>query len=226
MFAQLLASRPARQRSTAGAATSVTLHGFLVAAAMYATVGAPPVIDLSQPLIPIYHPPSVEPVRAPPSQPANPVVAGPPAVGVPIDVPLTLPTVPTTLPTGGPELLPGTRLVVGTPLAPPMPPVAPGSAYLAVQVEVEVALQGNSPVPRFPTALRAAGIEGSARFRFVVDTLGRVELATVERLSATRDAFAMAVREALPRMRFRAARAGGRPVRQLVELPFDFRVSR
>lgn len=226
MFAQLLASQPIRQRATAGVATSVTFHGFLVAAAVYATVGTPPMIESPAATHVVYVPVEPAPAPAPPPAQVNPIIAGPPTVSVPFTVPLTLPSVLPTLPTTGVELAPGTRFIVGAPTVPVTPSATPGSAYLAAQVEVEVALEKNSPVPRFPSALRAAGIEGDARFRFVVDTLGRVELATIERLSATREAFAMAVREALPRMRFRAAQVSGRPVRQLVELPFDFRVRR
>ena len=81
-------------------------------------------------------------------------------------------------------------------------------------------------MPRYPATMRAAGIAGSARFRFVVDTLGRVELATVERIESTHEAFAVAVRESLPRMRFRAACFGGRSVRQLVEFPIAFNIKR
>jgi len=47
--------------------------------------------------------------------------------------------------------------------------------------------------------MRSAGVEGSAGFQFVVDTLGRVELSSVRELESTRPAFAMAVRGTLPR---------------------------
>jgi TonB family protein len=70
------------------------------------------------------------------------------------------------------------------------------------------------------------GIDGSARFRFIVDSLGRVEMPSVEQVQATHDAFAFAVRNTLARMRFTPALVQGKPVRQLVELPFVFRVER
>lgn len=70
------------------------------------------------------------------------------------------------------------------------------------------------------------GVEGYARFRSVVDTAGRVEPASVEAIGASHEAFAFAVRSTLPRMRIRPGRVAGQPVRQLVELPFAFRISR
>jgi hypothetical protein len=74
--------------------------------------------------------------------------------------------------------------------------------------------------------MRFADVEGTARFQFVVDTLGRVELPSVRELERTRGAFGLAVRSALPRMRFTPALVGGRPVRQLVEFPIVFRIQR
>jgi TonB family protein len=104
--------------------------------------------------------------------------------------------------------------------------MAIGAPYLVKQVEVPAAIEKGSPLPRFPALMRSAGVEGAARFQFVVDTLGRVELATVREVESTNGAFAMAVRGTLPRMRFTPARVGGRVVRQLVEFPILFRIER
>jgi protein TonB len=99
---------------------------------------------------------------------------------------------------------------------------APGSGLLEAGAvdEPVVPLAGNR-APRYPEALRAAGVEGRAAARFVVDTLGRVEPASV-RVTADHPALAEAVRAAVAGMRFRPARAGGVRVRQLAEAPFAF----
>ena len=76
--------------------------------------------------------------------------------------------------------------------------------------------------PRYPEMLRAQGVGGRAVVRFVVDTLGRVEPGSVELVSATHPAFGEAALRAVPSFRFRPAEAGGRRVRQLVQLPFEF----
>jgi protein TonB len=106
------------------------------------------------------------------------------------------------------------------------PDVEPGTPYLATQVEVQVGIAQGSPMPKYPNILRSSGMEGSARFRFVVDTLGHVEMGTVEQILTSHEAFSVAVRSTLPRMRFTPATVGGRPVRQLVELPIIFKIQR
>jgi TonB family protein len=225
MFAQLLASRPVHQRSASGLSASVAVHGLLAAGAVWATVGprltvAPPPAHLvyvaRQPVAP-------RPVAPPPAVPTVPAV-GAIAVNVPIEVPDHLPIIDPARSLG--ELPPATRFVMGDGIPAPGAPAAPGTAYLAEQVEVPAEIERGSPLPRFPTGLRSAGIEGTARFQFVVDTLGRVELSTVRELQSTHQAFALAVRSTLPRMRFTPARVDGRPVRQLVEFPIVFRIER
>jgi TonB family protein len=81
-------------------------------------------------------------------------------------------------------------------------------------------------VPRYPERLRGQGQEGRVVVRFVVDTTGRVEGGSVQVTSAAHALFADAVRRTLPAMRFRPAEARGHRVRQLVEMPFDFVLSR
>ena len=79
-----------------------------------------------------------------------------------------------------------------------------------------------APAPRYPEMLRAGAVQGRVVARFVVDTLGRVEPPSVEFPEASHLQFAEAVRQVLPRLRFRPAEAGGRRVRQLVQQEFRF----
>jgi periplasmic protein TonB len=76
--------------------------------------------------------------------------------------------------------------------------------------------------PRYPEALRRAGIDGTVVVKFVVDTLGRVDMATVEVLSSSHDLFTIAVRETLAKVRFYPARVGERKVRAAAVMPFHF----
>jgi protein TonB len=228
MFAQLLASRPLRQRSTPQLAASVAFHGVLVAGVALGTTVTPPLIT----------PTTEVPIVYVPTQPLAPSVPAPPAPPTHGDPPPTMTSgvtlIPNTLPPitaaqiGPPPITVGAftpRPLVPAPPATP-PSHTPGTAYLAAEVEQEVAIEGGSPMPRYPAAMRSAGVEGSARVRFVVDTLGLVEPATVETVSATNGMFEMAVLDVLPRMRFRPARVGGRAVRQLVEFPVAFKLAK
>jgi TonB family protein len=97
--------------------------------------------------------------------------------------------------------------------------------FNAFEVDSTVERSPESGAPFYPADLLLANVEGNVRARYVVDTAGRVDSTTIEILSATHPAFALAVLEAAPRMRFRPAVAAGRKVAQLVEQNFEFRVS-
>lgn len=83
-----------------------------------------------------------------------------------------------------------------------------------------------NPRPRYPSALRAAAVEGMVLAEFVIDTGGSIEMETVRIVESDHPLFEAAVREILPRLRFLPAEAGGVRVRQMVRLPFEFRLER
>ncbi|MDQ6611492.1 MAG: energy transducer TonB [Gemmatimonadota bacterium] len=92
----------------------------------------------------------------------------------------------------------------------------------APQVDKPVVALAGFPAPRYPEAMRMAGVQENVLATFVVDTLGRVEPASVSFPPNTHNAFASAVREALASARYRAAEANGHLVRQRVAQPFVF----
>lgn len=98
--------------------------------------------------------------------------------------------------------------------------------FLAEQVEKQVAVIPGNATPRYPELLRAAGIEGEVVARFVVDEEGRVEGKSIRFTRSDNQLFEDAVRAALARARFVPAEIGGKKVRQLVEMPFMFNLSR
>lgn len=83
-----------------------------------------------------------------------------------------------------------------------------------------------SSIPRYPVALRQSGIDGRVLVRFVIDTTGRIEMASVQVLQSTHELFTRAVRDALSGFRFRPAETGGHHVPALAEMPFEFRITR
>jgi protein TonB len=89
-----------------------------------------------------------------------------------------------------------------------------------------VSLISGSAAPRYPESLRIAGVEGKVVAQFVVDFEGRVEDGTVRIVRSDNSLFDEAVRAALTRMRFTPAEIAGRKVRQLVQMPFVFALSR
>ena len=98
------------------------------------------------------------------------------------------------------------------------------SVFLAWEVENPAAFDARSAAPAYPDSLRLNGVEGHVLAQFVVDSTGRVDVPTFVLLESTHGRFTQSVREALPRMLFRPAELGGRKIKQLVQLPFVFRI--
>ena len=97
--------------------------------------------------------------------------------------------------------------------------------YLASQVDNPVAYDPNSAAPAYPDSLRRNGIEGEVTAQFVVDTMGRIDMNSFVLLESTHGRFTESVREALPRMLFRPAEISGHKIRQLVQIPFVFKIA-
>ncbi len=104
-------------------------------------------------------------------------------------------------------------------------PTAPERTYFEFQVQVPVRTAPGSPAPKYPPSLKAQGIGGEVLVQFVVDTLGMPLTESFKVLKSSHELFALAVRDALPEMRFTSAEFEGRKVRQLVQQPFVFAIA-
>ena len=62
--------------------------------------------------------------------------------------------------------------------------------------------------------------------QFVVDADGRYEPGSFKVLKSSHELFTQAVKNALPNMRFYPAEVGGKKVKQLVQQPFTFSLSK
>jgi TonB family protein len=80
--------------------------------------------------------------------------------------------------------------------------------------------------PRYPESLRQAAIDGHVLVQFKVDTLGRIDPASIMILSSTHELFSHAVREALGGFQFRPAEVNGHRVIALAQMPFEFTIQR
>jgi TonB family protein len=99
-------------------------------------------------------------------------------------------------------------------------PTGYNGAYAVGEVEIPVAPLSKSG-PAYPERARRQNLAGFVVARFIVDARGRVE-SEVTILDSTSDEFTSAVRSHLRGARYRPARVGGQPVRQLVEQRFVF----
>ncbi len=99
------------------------------------------------------------------------------------------------------------------------------AVYKEFQVERPV-----TPIPgvsiRYPDALRRAKVEGEVFVSFIVGPDGLADLGSFKIIKSSHPLFAQAVQNALPQMRFNPPLVGGKPVRQLVQQPFTFSISK
>jgi len=99
------------------------------------------------------------------------------------------------------------------------------SVFTMLEVDSVVVRSASSAAPAYPLDLLEKHIEGFVLARYVVDTTGFADVASLQVLRATNPGFERAVRDALPYMRFSPAKIGAQKVRQLVEQPFTFRIA-
>lgn len=233
MFTTLLESKPKRDRSPGGVIASVILHAGLIGLAVVVTLNAGlrsekehrqedvKFVEVKK------EAPKPEPPKPPPPQT---VVQPPPPKGFqvvtpPLNIPTKIPDVDLSKAVTNEADFSGkgveggvARGVVGGKAQPTDQP------YFAFQVEKPVLAMENGPKPTYPSMLQSAGVEGEVLVQFVVDTTGRADMSTLKILKSTNDLFTESVKNVLPRMRFYAAETGGRKVKQVVQMPFNFTV--
>jgi TonB family protein len=101
--------------------------------------------------------------------------------------------------------------------------VASATVYTADQVDQAAMPDSSAPLaPYYPNSLKQAKTTGEAIVEFVVDTAGTPEIETIGIVAATHPAFGTAARDAVAAARYQPAIKGGRPVRQLVQVPVKF----
>ena len=112
--------------------------------------------------------------------------------------------------------------------APTVKPTPTNSSqpYFDFQVENPAHARQGSKGPLYPDELRAAKVEGKVLVQFVVGADGVPEMSTFKVLKSDHQGFSDAVRAALADIRFQPATIGGKAVRQLVQSPFVFSLSR
>lgn len=234
MLAVLLESRATRPRRIGSTFLSACVHGALIAAVVAFTLqdrdGARPAPDVHPTTVTFVrptNPPASPPTRSPAESHAEPSGPTLPTIEPPVITPTGIPPVDLTMPgVTSDDIRVGARSDA-TPSgfgSPTIPLGGAGDVNDASAVDRAPALVGRALEPRYPPALRSAGVQGRVLAEFVVDTLGRAELTTLRFPALPDPLFGDAVREALARYRFSPGEVAGRKVRTRVVLPFDFRL--
>jgi protein TonB len=238
MFNTLLESKPKKQRTLGGMLFSAVLHAVVITAAVYGTLQANEQIEKAKAekvefveMKKKEEPPP--PKEEPKPMPKDVVAAPPPPKGfqvlmAPVKVPDVLPDIDLSKKVTDEADFTGKGVAGGTSkgVVGGVAPVNTDQPYFEFQVEKQVATAPGSTQPRYPDMLRSANIEGEVLAQFVVDTTGHYEAGTFKAIKSSHDLFTAAVKNALPNMRFYPAEVGGRKVKQLVQQPFTFSLSK
>ena len=231
MLDRLLESGVQRKKSAWGGAASVVVHSAIIVLAVAATATGEPALQ----------PPRIDThlirMNPPPSDVASGAVHRrgtgstgtrtlPQIPNVDIPTPTFDPTLPgtTPLPTGGGA---DSTLLSEIGGAGSGTGITLGGTGVATDASVDVPVRALvDRAPGYPETLRTAGISGTVRVQFVVDTTGRAELSSVRVIESSHELFTRAVIASLRQARFTPGEVSGRRVRTLVERSFRFDIAR
>jgi protein TonB len=235
MFNQLIESKPKKQKWAGATVLTTVLYSGLIGFAVYATADAgikkDKTSNQSIKFVEIKkEPPKPEPDKPPP--PKEVVIKPPPAKGfqvlrAPVKIDVKIPEIDLSKSVTNEADFSGrgvkggvaSGVVGGT-------AIVTNQTYFEFQVEKTAQSASGNPSPRYPEILKSSGVEGKVMAQFVVLETGRADMDTFKVLSSDNELFSNAVRAVLPQMRFLPAEIGGHKVRQLVQLPFEFKITR
>lgn len=232
MFNNLLESKAVKPKTAGGSFASFALHGLLLWGAIVATANAGQKMkEAKDQAIDFVEVKKDEPKpdKPPPQeQIAAPVIKGFQVLTAPINIPDVIPAIDLSRSVTNESDFTG-KGVQGGRASGTITGIAPTDqtqTYFEFQVEKPVVSAPGSSAPRYPEILKSAGVEGEVLAQFVVDTTGRAENGSFKVLKTSHELFALAVKNALPGMRFLPAEVGGKKVKQLVQQPFVFAIQK
>jgi protein TonB len=235
MFENLIETKPKKAKTGKQLLLSVVVHAVAIGAAVYGTLEAKEAIEKPKAEKVEFVEMKKEEPPPPENKPEPPpeVVAAPPppkgfqVLTAPIKIPDVLPEIDLTKKVTDEADFTGKGVAGGIAkgVVGGTAPVA-DQTYFEFQVEKQVAQIPGSINLRYPDMLRSANVEGEVLAQFVVDTTGRVEANSIKILKSSHDLFTNAVQQALRAARYYPAEIGGRKVKQLVQQPFNFTLTR
>jgi protein TonB len=238
MFDNLIESKASKQKRTGGTFFSFVFHTIVITGAVVGTLHAKNELEMPEQekveFVQVKKDEPPPPKEEPKPPPPDVVAAPPPPKGfqiltAPIKIPDVIPDVDLNKAVTREEDFTGRGaqggtakgVIGGTPA-----PLQQETPFFDFQVEQQAKLAPGNKPPDYPSQLRATGVEGSVTVQFVVDTAGRVDISTYKLINSTHALFETAVKNHLKDMRYIPAEIGGRKVKQLVQQPFTFSLSR
>jgi len=234
MFNNLIESKRKKDRSAGGTTASVVLHAVLIVLVVVVTANAgQKMVEANRQedvkFVQVKKAPPPEPEKPPPP-PKDVVVAPPPPKGfqvltAPIKIPDKIPDVDLSKAVTNAADFSGVGVAGGRANGVAGgKPINTDQTYYSFQVEKQTMAVSGNPNPQYPSMLESAHVDGEVLAQFVVDTAGKADMSTFKVLKSTNDLFVDAVKRVLPRWKFYPAETGGHKVKQLVQMPFAFKV--
>ena len=233
MFENLIETKPKKPKTAKQFVISVLIHTALIGGAVYGTLQAKEALEKpKQEKVEFVEMKKDEP-PPPEKQPPPEIVAAPPppkgfqVLTAPIKIPDVLPDIDLSKKVTDEADFSG-KGVAGGIAKGVVGAVSADQTYYEFQVEKQVAAAPGQNGPRYPDMLRSANVEGEVLVQFVVDTTGRVEMSNPQFkiIKTSHELFTNAVKQYLSSARFYAAEIGGRKVKQLVQQPFNFTLTK
>ena len=234
MFDNLIETKPKKPKTMKQFVLSIVLHVAIIGAAVYGTLQAKEAIEKpKQEKVEFVEMKKDEP-PPPKEQPPPEIVAAPPppkgfqVLTAPIKIPDVLPDIDLSKKVTDEADFSGKGVAGGFAKGVVGGQVSTDQTYYEFQVEKQVAPATGSGGPRYPDMLRSANVEGEVLAQFVVDTTGRVEMSNPQFkiIKSSHELFTNAVKQYLTGARFYPAEIGGRKVKQLVQQPFNFTLTK
>lgn len=104
------------------------------------------------------------------------------------------------------------------------PSVGRDTVLSVLEVDSAAMRDPTSAAPAYPLSMLKQNVQGSVFTQYVVDTSGFADSTSLKIIRSTHPDFSLAVRAAIPYMRFSPAKLGTQKVRQLVEQEFTFKI--
>ena len=232
MFDNLIETKPKKPKTFKQMGISLIVHTVLIGGAVYGTLQAKEAIEKPKQekvdFIDMKKDEPPPPDKAPPPPPE--IIAAPPppkgfqVLTAPIKIPDVLPEIDLSKKVTDEADFSGKGVVGG--IAKGVGNGPADQTYFEFQVEKQVSGVPGTTNLRYPDMLRSANVEGEVLVQFVVDTTGRADLSSFKVLKSSHDLFTNSVKNALAQMRFYPAEIGGRKVKQLVQQPFNFTLTK
>jgi len=230
MFDQLIESKAKRQRSLGSLTTSTILHVVVISAAVYGTLHASEKMEKPKAeKIDFVKVKKDEPPPPKTEEPPPPIMKAPPPKGfqvlqAPIKIPDVIPQIDLNKKATDESDFTGKGVVGGNSKGVEKP--NNDQPYFEFQVEKQVQVAPGNGAPRYPDVLRSANVEGEVLAQFVVDSSGRADMSQFKPLKSSHELFTQAVKAWLPNAHFYPAEVGGKKVKQLVQMPFQFNLAK